>query len=87
MGQVLTYYHGINTVYSNVLIGKTEDEAKNFIKRIDTIHYIDDNQNHIVSEIRVVCEGLIDNNNSYSPNRLNVLVDDDRIIYELKGCG
>jgi len=87
MGQLFTYYRGINTVYSNVLIGKTEDEAKDFIKRINIIHSLDDNQDQIISEIRVVYEGIIENNYYDTPTRLNVLVDENRIIYELKDCG
>jgi len=87
MGQLFTYYRGINTVYSNVLIGKTEDEAKDFIKRINIIHSLDDNQDQIISEIRVVYEVIIENNYYDTPTRLNVLVDENRIIYELKDCG
>jgi len=83
MGHVLTYYSGITTVYSNVLIGQTENEANNFIKRTNIIHRVD-NKNHPVSEIRVY-EDIMEK--TYCPTRLNVLVDQNRRIYELKDCG
>lgn len=83
MGQVLTYYRGINTVYSNVLIGKTVNDANEMLNTTNIIHFVN-NKKYIIKEIRV-CEGIMEKN--FCSTRLNVLVDQNRIICELYDCG
>jgi len=84
MGQIIGYYIGFNAVDSSILIGKTVEEAEQFMIENNVVHVIN-GKNRYVNNIRVLKRFKT---KDYCTTRLNVLIEKDKgEIYSIQDVG